>query len=430
MVSVETIKSVIVDQENDLKRQLSAGVVERELRIDEKKLASGVVGVITGIRRCGKSVLAQMTFSGKEFGSINFEDARMTMTAAELNSVLEAIYSLKGPVNNLVLDEIQNVEGWERFIGRLASSKKVLVTGSNARLASKELATYLVGRHIDFELFPFSFREFLLHKGVSLGKEQRYATEVKAMVIRLLREYMEIGGMPQAYSLGGGYLATLYTEILERDIAQRHGIRHVQELKGLANYLASCFAAEMSANRLKGVASMKTANTISKWISYLEESYLFFKLERFSSKLKERIKAPKKVYMMDTGILCSIYADASNSKGRLMENLVAIELRRKIAYWQNGYELYYWKGVAQEEVDFVLRKGGKTSALIQVTYASNRNEIKDRELKSLLKASADQKCDGLILITWDYGDDITVEGKRIRCMPLWRWLVDYTTDIV
>jgi Predicted ATPase (AAA+ superfamily) len=154
MVQIEVIKQVIADQEQELKQQMTNHIIKRELTIKEDSIGNGVVGIITGIRRCGKSVLAQMTFSGGTSGYINFDDVRLSLKAEELNSVLEAIYSLKGHVDKIVLDEIQNIDGWEKFVGSLASSKKVIVTGSNARLLSKELATYLVGRHIDFTLFP------------------------------------------------------------------------------------------------------------------------------------------------------------------------------------------------------------------------------------------------------------------------------------
>jgi predicted AAA+ superfamily ATPase len=427
MTSVDAIKAVIADQERDFKTQMSSRIIEREFSINERKLSSGAVGIITGIRRCGKSVLAQLSFSGQRFGYINFEDARLSVVASELNKVIEAIYSLKGPVSRLVFDEIQNVHGWEKFVGRLAASKKVIITGSNARLMSKELATFMVGRHIDFELFPFSFREFLTYGSTSFGKPYIYTTEGKAAIMGALEEYIKVGGMPQAYSLGGGYLSGLYTEILQRDVAQRYNIKHTAELKELANYLASNFASEITSNKLKGIVNIKTANTVSKWIGYLESTYLFFKLERFSSKLKDRIKAPKKIYMMDTGILRSVYSESGGMKGKMMENLAAIEIKRRIAYWHKDHSLYYWKGGQQEEVDFLLRKSGRTVALLQVTYASGRKDIKERELKSLIKASADQKCSNLILISWDYSGEIKFGGKKIKVIPLWRWLIDYNS---
>lgn len=426
MISVDAIKAVIADQEHDFKVQMSSSrMIAREFGIDEQKLSNGAVGIITGIRRCGKSVLAQLSFSGKSFGYINFEDARLSITASELNKVLEAIYSLKGPASRMVLDEIQNIAGWEKFASRLAASKKVIITGSNARLMSKELATYMVGRHIDFELFPFSFREFLAYKSINYSKAHTYTTEGKAALMKALEEYAKIGGMPQALALGRGYLAGLYTEILERDVAQRYNVRHTAELKELANYLASNFASEITSNKLKHIVNIRTANTVSKWIEHLESTYLFFRLERFSSKLKDRIKAPKKVYMIDTGMLCSVFREAEGMRGRLMENLAAIEIKRRMAYWHRDWSLYYWKGPRQEEVDFLLRKSGRTRALVQITRASGRNEIKERELKSLLSASADQRCSNLIMISWDYSGEIKLGSKMVKVVPFLRWLVDY-----
>ena len=425
MVSVDTIKQVIADQEQELEKLLSNHIINRELNIKEKSLKSNVAGIITGVRRCGKSVLAQFVFSNKKHGYINFEDVRLSLKAEELNKVLEAIYSLKGDVDYLIFDEIQNISGWEKFIGRIVASKRVIITGSNARLMSKELATNLVGRHIDFLLFPFSFREFLVYNSFEPNSLELFTTKTKARVINFLNRYMQIGGMPQAQTLGMNYLVSLYSDILQRDIAQRYNIKYITELKDISNYLMGNFSNEITFNKLKNIVNIKTANTISKWITYLENAYLLFRLDRFSNKLKDRIKAPKKIYAIDTGIACAVYPDAKNDKGRLMENIVAIELQRRIKYWNNDYSLYYWKDSAQKEVDFLLRVNNKTYALVQVTYASDKNDVKERELKSLLKAGKDQKCSNLIVITWDLSDEKHIKGKKVRFIPMWLWLINF-----
>jgi len=426
MVQVEVIKQVIADQEQELKQQMATRIIKRELTIKESSIGNGVVGIITGIRRCGKSVLAQMTFSGSTSGYINFDDVRLSLKAEELNSVLEAMYSLKGHVDKIVLDEIQNIEGWEKFVGSLASSKKVIITGSNARLLSKEFATYLVGRHIDFTLFPFSFREFLDYNSFAIDKSI-YTTEGKAKIMKFLANYMRIGGIPLAGRLGTAYLANLYSDILERDAIQRYSINNPSEFKHLSNYLIANFSNEITSSKLKNIIGVKTPNTISRWISYLENAFLIFRIERFSNKIKESIKAPKKVYATDTGIAIAAYPESANDKGRLMENLVAVELKRRIEYWHRDYRIYYWKNYMHEEVDFLLRKNNTTKALIQVSYASSKEDIKERELKSLLKAGKEQHCSNLEVITWDLTDTQIINGSVIRFIPLWTWLLNHKT---
>ncbi len=426
MATLDVIREAIADAEEDSKRVLSGNIIKRELEIEESMLSHGVAGVITGVRRCGKSVFARLVLQGKNYGYINFDDPRLSVSSEELYRVLEALFELKGDVEYIILDEIQNVNGWEKFVSRLVESKRVLVTGSNAKLTSKELATYLVGRHIDFMLFPFSFREFMAYRnGKPLSSKNPYSTHGKAAILKGLFDYLAIGGMPQAGALGGSYIATLYSEILERDIIQRYRIKDVVAFKDMANYIMANSANEITSNKLKNIVGIKTANTASKWISYLESAYLIFRVERFSNKLKERIKAPKKVYAIDTGFAVSVNPELRNNKGRLLENMVAIELKRRIAYWKKDYEIYYWKDAAQREVDFVIRSKGKTEALVQVTYASSREEIKEREIKALLKASAELKCSKLIVLTWDYSNTIALEGKRIEFVPAWRWLIEY-----
>ncbi len=358
-----------------------------------------------------------------KFSYINFDDPRLSIEAEDLNDVIEAFYSLNKNTENIIFDEIQNIEGWERFVNSISTSKKIIITGSNARLMSKELATYLVGRHIDFTLFPFSFREFLDYKSFKIN-ENKYTSKWHSRIIDNLGEYMQTGGIPLAMLEGSNYLLQLYSDILERDILQRYKVNYPNQFKSLSDYLLSDFSNEITYNKLKNIVSIKTSNTISKWIMYLSNSYLIFTIERFSSKIKESIKAPKKLYAIDTGIACAVNSNSKNDKGRLMENLVAIELMRRIKYWNNSYSIYYWKNVSNWEVDFLLRKEGKTDSLIQVTYASSISEIKEREINSLIKASTEQNCEKLVIITWDIEDTMTIKGKMVKLIPIWKWLTE------
>jgi predicted AAA+ superfamily ATPase len=420
MANVEDLIMVIKDQEEKMNTILHANdIIKRELEIPSNSLKTGVAHIITGPRRSGKSVFAFQLTSGENRGYINFNDERINIDSSELNKVLDSIYRLKGNIDLLVFDEIQEVQGWERFISRLVDSKKILITGSNARMMSKELATYLTGRHIDYVLLPFSFKEFLSYKGTRI--ETNLSTTEKSRIISMLDEYLHIGGFPLAIKNGSLFLAELYKDIIERDVAQRYHIKLKSKLSELARYLLVNISNEISYNKLSKIIGIKGKSTVQNWISYMESAYLVSKLERFSFKLKESIMAPKKIYAIDTGMANAIALRIS--KSALIENLVAIELLRRKGYYDKAMEINYWKDYLGREVDFVLRNKDKVKELIQVTYASEKAELKERELKSLIVASKELKCNNLFIITWDYENEIKESGKKIKLIPLWKWLL-------
>lgn len=424
MVSVEEIKSAIVDREEEMKRIFSSeNIVERENREILKHVATGVANIITGVRRCGKSVLAFQLAQKGNFGYVNFEDERLAMEAGELNKVLEAIYSLKGEVDTLVFDEIQNVPGWERFIGRIVPARKVLLTGSNAKLMSRELATHLTGRHFDFALYPFSFREFLRYRGMKMEKGEFYSTRGMALIKTLWREYLETGGFPPVFRLGRLFLLENFRDIVERDVIQRYRVKHPSKLKELAKYLISNPSAEITYNRLKRMLSLGSANTVSDWISFLENSYLIFKLERFSPKLRESILAPKKVFSIDTGLSNAAGFRISENWGRLTENAVAVELMRRRDYWKGSWEIFYWKDHRGREVDFVIKEGARVKHLIQVCWEFTP-EAEKREVESLLLAMREFKLREGLILTFDRQGEETERGRRIVYKPVWRWMME------
>jgi len=416
MAHIEEIKTAIVEREEEIKQKFEMErIIERDKTDKAKKLLSTDVAlIITGARRCGKSIFAFMLGRDEKFGYVNFEDERLSIEGRELNRVLEAIYALKGDVNLLIFDEIQNVEGWEKFVSRLLPTKKVIITGSNARLLSKELATFLTGRHVDITLFPFSFREFLRFNEF---EPNIYLTKDIARIKEYLRDYLENGGFPLVYKIGRVFLMENYKDIIERDIIQRYKIRYPRVLKNLAKYMITNSSREISFNKLKNILKVKSVHTIINYSSYLENAYLLIFLERFSFKLKEQVKAPKKVYCIDTGLINSIGFKFSENLGRLVENLVAVELKRR------EKKIFYWKDHQQREVDFVVKEGLRVKELIQVTYASEMNEIERREIKGLLKASKELKCKNLKVITWDYESEEEFKNQKIKFVPLWRWLL-------
>jgi len=418
------IKSVIKEQRSELER------IEREERIIERDglkqakiyLKHPNILVVTGIRRCGKSIFSYLLEKESKFAYINFDDERLTaLKGEELNRVLEAFYELYGDVDYIILDEIQNISHWELFATRLRRTKRVILTGSNSNLLSGELATHLTGRYVDINLFPFSFKEFLAFRGFQLSAA--YTTEEKAKILGYLNEYLASGGLPEYYKFGKAIVTRTYEDILNKDILLRHKIKKIDELRKLSKYLITNSADEFSYSKLSRILGVKNVSTISKWISYLEESFLIFKLERFDFKLKQQFIAPKKAYCIDTGIIDCIGFKFSENRGKMMETEVAIQLQRKKES-DRDIEVYYWKDHQQNEADFVVKKKDKVIELMQVTYATDREEIKEREISSLIKASNQLGCDNLTLITWNYESEERIGGKTVKSVPLWKWLLE------
>lgn len=376
---------------------------------------------ILGVRRCGKSIFSHLLVKDKKFGYVNFDDERfLGISGKELDDVLQSFYELYGELDYVVFDEIQNVYGWELFVNRLRRTKKVILTGSNSKLLSGELSTHLTGRYIDIELFPFSFREYLR---VKFFKESNaYTTKEKAEIVNFLTEYLQIGGFPESYKFGKQMTQRLYEDILTKDILLRYKINKIEELKKVAKFLVSNSTKEITYSQLARNFGIKHVSTISNWVNYLESSFLIFKLEKFDFKLKQQFIAPKKIFCIDSGLLNVVGFRFSDNTGRVMENEVAIKLKRISS--EENFDVYYWNDVSKNEVDFVLKKGKTIIKLVQVTYASRREDIAEREIRSLIKASESLKCKNLVIITWDYENEEEIKNLKIKFVPLWKWLLE------
>ena len=423
-MDLESLKVTIEEQRERIRKLMEKeNIIDRELKVNKYvKYPNSLV--ILGVRRAGKSVISIQTFYGKKFAYINFDDERLIdLDTSDLNKILQVFYELYGPtIDNLIFDEIQNIRGWELFITRLRDTNKVIITGSNSNLLGGELATRLTGRHVDVTLFPFSFGEFLRYKTFEV--KAVFTTREKAQLLVLLRDYLRNGGFPEAVKSGKEIVASIYNDILTKDIINRHKIKNREDLRKIARYLVSNSANEFTFESLKGVSGVNSLITLSNWVRYLEEAYLLFRLERFSFKLKQTFKAPKKIYCIDNSIINCIGVKLSEDFSGLMENTVAIELFRRKSYNQKSQEVYYWKDHQQHEVDFLIKENFKVSQIIQVTYASSKETIKDREIKNLLIASVELKCSDLLVITWDYEAEEKVKGKKIKFIPLWKWLLN------
>lgn len=428
VVNLQEIKRAIISQKEEMIEKFEKGnIIKREPEIGKLKQYVTVpnILVILGIRRCGKSIFSWQMFENEVFGYINFDDERLYgVRANDLDLILQAFYELYGNLDYIILDEPQNVLGWELFVNRLRRTKKVILTGSNSKLLSGELVTHLTGRYIDFTLMPFSFREYLNYMRTYVSKEDLYSTSKIALLKRSLEEYMRVGGLPEAYMFGREILVRIYGDIIEKDVLRRFKIRMGETFRSFAKYLLSNATLEFTVRKLSNIFEVKDIHTVRNWINALENSYLFFVLQRYSPKLKQQFIAPKKIYCIDNGLINTLSFRITENYSSLIENLVAIELLRRKSYWQSMLEIFYWKDHQQNEVDFILKEGTTVKQLLQVTYASSKNDIKAREISSLIKASNGLNCNNLVIITWDYENILEVDNKTIKCIPLWKWLLN------
>ncbi|MEI7983652.1 MAG: ATP-binding protein, partial [Bacteroidota bacterium] len=377
----EDIKKVIIAQ-NEVVRKLS--FISRDYSITpDETYTDPFIQIVSGVRRSGKSTLIQHireNNSERDY-SINFDDNRLTgFTSDDFEKLNDAFHELYEPQKTFYFDEIQNIEGWERFIRRLYNEGyKVYITGSNATMLSRELGTRLTGRTIQTELFPFSFREYLRFKGIEVLKNDLYSPEKSNQLKKAFRNYIVNGGFPEFLQTGHpGYLKNLYESILYKDVVARYNIRNVKTIVEMIHYLISNVSEEASYNGLRKIFGLSNAITVKEYIAYFEESYLIFSINKFDYSLKKQLANPKKIYCIDTGLANSVSFQFSENYGRQMENVIFLQLKR------DGNEIYYHK--ARHECDFVIRENGKIVNAIQVCQSIEQPETRSREIKGLLEA--------------------------------------------
>lgn len=396
--------------------------VEREVLEELKETVSAPqITVITGLRRVGKStLLAQIAnkYLEKDFYFVNFEDERLlNFQVSDFDLLHETLISLFGEKKTFLFDEIQNVPEWERFVRRLHDQGyKFVVTGSNASLLSQELGTRLTGRSIRVEVFPFSFREYLHFRKVKTPDLSVLTTKQKGNLRKLANEYITFGGIPDALKYPELEVhKALYDDVLYRDIATRYKLDNVKSLRELAFYLVSNTANLVSFNKLKDLLKLGSVNTVINYIDYLENSWLFFVINKYAYSVKEQQIAAKKTYGIDTGLIQSVGFSFSENKGKLMENAVFLQLRRKY------HDVYYYKTTEDYEIDFFIQEEG---SLIQVSQHFDTAETRERELRALVGAANEQKkVKKLVIVTESEKSGFEREGVRIQAVPLYEWLL-------
>ncbi len=425
MIREDLLREIILDQQALIKP--SPEYVEREaIKKVSPLLRLKHITVITGPRRAGKSVfLSQIInkFYGlDEVFYLNLDDERLfSLTVEDMQTVMDTFKYLFGRKGVIFLDEIQNLEGWERFISRLYNEGyKIFITGSNAKLLSSELSTHLTGRYMEIEIFPFSFREFLnFHHVRIIDKKELYKSDVKVKVRKLFDDFLQIGGFPEAVKYKEPeILRTLFSDVITKDVVLRYNIREVKTIKEIAHFLLINSANEFSYNRIKNIYSLGSIHTVKNYIGYLSSTYLFFELPRFSFSLKEMQTKVKKIYSIDNGFITSLSIGASRDIGKLYENLVFTELRRQ------KKEIFYYKDKNNKEVDFIVKEGSEVKECIQVCYDVSDQETLKREISSLLSCLEKFNLKKGLILTENVEDVQEVKGKRILFLPAYRWVVE------
>lgn len=422
MVDKRIIEQVLVEQKGELANLSTKNLCSRP----EEELVdtdSDMAQVVIGVRRCGKSTLCYNALkkTGEPFAYVNFDDERFSgMTSWDLNDVLETLYKLYGDFRLLFMDEVQNVDGWHLFVNRiLRQGMRVVLTGSNAKLLSGELATHLTGRHDKVELFPFSFADFCRYKKIDISS---LATKAVAFRREAFDEYLHQGGFPELLKKKNrtGYVGNLVDSILRRDIEQRHNIKYVRSFEQLAQHLLNITPAVVVEKDLAELFGLKSHHTVDNYIGFLKEAYLIAGLPKYSTKSRIRVR-DEKVYPIDVALMDG-RADAmagENLDWRL-ESIVFVELLRRNRLLER--DVYYYKDAQGYEADFVICKGSKVEEIYQVCYDMSKEKTRTREIRGLLTAAKQTQCSNLFLITDTWSEDLTTDGWNIKILPAYEWL--------
>ena len=416
----DLLKQIILEQQEILhapnKRYVQRYIADEWLQTSE-------ILIISGIRRCGKSVLMQQIrdrLVEKDF-FFNFDDERLAnFKLDDFQKLQECFVELFGEQHTYYFDEIQNIEGWERFVRRLYNAgNKIVITGSNARMLSRELGTHLTGRYIQVEIYPFSFQEYLAMNEIPVNAKTLYTTTGRATMAKSFVKYMECGGFPKFLQDGSvSYLTSLYESIIYRDILTRNGLTNEKEMLELMFYLASNATKRVTYSSLGKVVGIQHPDTIKNYLEYIQQTYLIFQLFRYDPSVKKQMMSPKKIYFVDNAIIKRIGFNATENNGVFLENLVFIELKRR------GWDVYYYAD--KKECDFIVRKGLHISDAYQVTLKMDSPQTREREIAGVREAMQAYSLSKGYILTFEGKETINFDdGTIVEVVPVWEWILQY-----
>lgn len=417
------LETILSDQAEELVLKQTKRFCQRKEE-DKIDLNSTQAQVVIGVRRSGKSTLCYnaLTRKGVKFAYVNFDDERMIhLTADDLNDVLEVLYKINGDFNYLFIDEIQNIPEWYLFVNRLLRREMhVIITGSNAKLLSGELATHLTGRHHSIPLYPFSFAEYCEIRNVDTHSRTTQAIAARRAAFD---DYMHQGGFPELQFISDGrdYIDGLVNNILKRDIEQRFKVLHTSAFEQMSHHLLNVAPAVVVDKTLQETFGFKSQHTAKNYVSYLKQAYLLVGLHKYSPKSRQRITG-EKVYPIDVALMNRREdAFAGENLGWRLEAIVYLELLRK--YKSRGLDIYYYSD-RNGECDFVVCDGRKAILAVQVSYDISTPRTKEREIAGLLLAAKKTGCDNLLLLTDHNDEDIVRDGCKIAVRPVYDYVLD------
>ncbi len=411
------MKTIIMNQRKERDELLSRPyLIRRSSQDSDVLLNSHLIKLITGPRRVGKSTHALLMLRDKNFAYLNF-DSQPLLDAWDANLVMRMLDDVYPNYEYLLLDEVQNLDAWDLWVSELfRKGINLVITGSNAKMLSSEMATVLTGKYLQIEMFPFSMEEFFdwnkldLH---NLKSEQQAEGKV------LTDDYMRNGGYPEVVAsrqLVRSYLDTLFDSIIWKDVAKRHNVRNITDLNNLAMYMISNFCNPLSANELSEELGFQSVNTTKKFMDYLHEPYLFYYMSRYNNKLKLMKKAPRKVYVVDNGFVTAKAFAVSENLGRLLENQVFVELVRR--GYNTDKSMFFYRSRNDKEVDFVLRKGAHIERLVQVCYDMSSPKTEKREVDSIVECAEELRCSNLTIVTREEERTLEKNGYTISVVPV------------
>ena len=413
-MKISDIEKVLLEQQDELEA-LEGEVLINRPEEDLINLNSKLAQVVIGVRRSGKSTLCfnALRKAGVHYAYANFDDERLEeLETKDLDNVLQTLYKIYGKFDYLFLDEIQNIDGWPLFVNRLLRQRiHLIITGSNAKLLSTELATHLTGRHHKIELFPFSFKDWCSIKEVDYT---RLTTKNKGLLSKAYEEYFRQGGFPELIAGEENpkeYISTLIDNIISQDIKKRYKIRNIDALKRLAHHILNETPTLIVKDTLQNIIGIKSERTLGNYLMYLNQTYLISTISKYSSRSRERARNEKS-YAIDVAFMDKREnAFSGENLGWRLETIVYLELLRRKAGTEN--DIYYYQG-RSAEADFVVCDGNKTLAVYQVSYDISNKKTRKREIKGCIAGAKATKCDNLFLITDHESEVIEEDGYTIQ----------------
>lgn len=414
------LKQIIINQ-NELQKNKNIGFLRHSLKDISNFINNPTIIVITGHRRVGKStILLQIAkkYYKDNYYYLDFSDPIFKkITVDDYNKIEEIFLKEIGNKKTIFFDEIQGKPEWNLFVNQLKEKgHKCFVTGSNADILSKEISSYLTGRHIDIELYPFSYKEFIEYKNMPFNPQ---TTKTNAKLLNLFEEYLKFGGFPEVIVYNQKeLLKEIYKDIILKDVALRWDIKNISELEDLAFYLISHTTNEYNYNSLKKYTQIKDAKTIKQYINYLCKTYLFYEVSQFEYSLNNQRKRNKKIYCIDNGFITQVAYGFTLGESRYLENLIFMELKIR------NKEIYFYKDKNNSECDFLIVENKKVKEVIQVCYSFEKEETEEREINGLLSAIKKYKLKEGTIITYNTEKTIQKDNVTIYFVPAYKWLLN------